>query len=53
MELLLNRERRQSGLPTAFDLGEQLRLVAALGSRKGKIKPLKYPALFKIRPMWW
>jgi len=32
--------------PTAFDLGEQLRVVM-LSVTEGEDKPLKYPALFK------
>jgi len=48
-------DRRTSAIlvcPTAFDLGEQLRLVLPR-SRKGKINRSNTRPLFKIRPMWW
>jgi len=42
-----DRDVAMAGLaPPPLNLGEQLRLVLLFGHRKGKIKPLKYPALF-------
>ncbi|MCT0202427.1 hydrogenase nickel incorporation protein HypB [Synechococcus sp. CS-603] len=46
MELLLIENVGNLVCPTAFDLGEQLRLVL-LSVTEGEDKPLKYPALFK------
>jgi hydrogenase nickel incorporation protein HypB len=46
MELLLIENVGNLVCPTAFDLGERLRL-ALLSVTEGEDKPLKYPALFK------
>lgn len=46
MELLLIENVGNLVCPTAFDLGERLRL-AVLSVPEGEDKPLKYPALFK------
>lgn len=46
MELLLIENVGNLVCPTAFDLGEQLRL-AVLSVTEGEDKPLKYPALFQ------
>jgi hydrogenase nickel incorporation protein HypB len=46
MELLLIENVGNLVCPTAFDLGERLRL-ALLSVSEGEDKPLKYPALFK------
>lgn len=45
MELLLIENVGNLVCPTAFDLGEQLR-IAVLSVTEGEDKPLKYPALF-------